>query len=76
MCENDFANLETLEMHLKTCEIYKCRYCQKRETSISAIKEHFKEHTYIDHSGMLDHIKISRKDQNKVTEKLYWGNEL
>ena len=32
LCENNFANHKTLEMHLKTCEIYKTRYCQKRGT--------------------------------------------
>ena len=38
LCEKEFGNLEMLTVHLQTCEIYRCRRCYKKETSISEIK--------------------------------------
>ena len=71
LCEIGFDNLENLEIHLKTCEIYKCRHCQIRLLSISSIKEHIKsEHGDLGY-GMLDHIKMNRNNPNLVTSKFY-----
>ena len=76
LCETEFENLDNLELHIKTCEVYQCRHCQKRELSISTIKDHIKIHIQSLGHGMLDHLKMSRYTPNLVTEKFYWDYQI
>ena len=74
LCDIEFGNLEDLEIHLNTCEIYKCRDCSHKETNVSDIKKHVKSK----HEGStnIDHLKISRNDKNEVSETMHWDKEL
>ena len=78
LCEKEFGNIEMLTVHLQTCEIYRCRRCFKKETSISDIKAHaVKKHNGNGVAATLvDHIKIDRNDSDEVTSKEQWHNSL
>ena len=39
LCENNFETKENLEIHLKTCEFYRCTKCEK-ETILPNMKVH------------------------------------
>ena len=78
LCENNFENMENLNLHLQTCEIYRCRRCVKKENNISDIKLHVeKKHNDI-RSGatIIDHLKISRIAKDEVTSKEHWNTNL
>ena len=69
LCDVEFENIEDLEVHLTTCEIYQCRYCTKKEKTVSEIKKHAKSfHT---EGAIIDHLKISRVNKEQVCEKMY-----
>ena len=40
LCDFPAKDIETLNMHLKTCEIYECANCEHVTKSISSIKKH------------------------------------
>ena len=76
LCEQDVGNVENLETHLHTCEIYRCRRCYTKETKISEIKAHvFRKHKGIQDT-LIDHLKISRTDESEVTSKEHWSRML
>ena len=69
LCEDRFENLEKLELHLKTCEVYECGQCYIRYKSLSEVKKHVeKEH---EDEKSLHHLKMDRSDENKVVFKHY-----
>ena len=58
LCEDRFKNLEMLELHLKTCEVYECGQCYIRYKSLSEVKKHVeKEH---EDEKSLHHLKMDR----------------
>ena len=74
LCDTELGNLGALELHLNTCEIYKCRYCHSKERNVSEIKKHAQ--TIHDGSTIIDHLKISRNNKEEVSETMYWDKEL
>jgi hypothetical protein len=74
LCDVGLKNLENLEIHQSTCEMYRCRSCGKKEKTISDIKKH----TQLFHgpSSIIDHLKLCRNDQQEVNEQMYWDFEL
>ena len=68
-------SLDTLEMHLFTCETYECYLCNSRERNLKDIKEHIeKEHEQVGSS--IQHMKMDRTNYNEVTLKSYWFDNL
>ena len=43
LCDYNAKDLENLEMHLSTCETYKCIICDLDFTNLSEIKKHFSQ---------------------------------
>ena len=43
LCYFQTQDLETLNLHLKTCEIYECNECEIVSKEISGIKKHLKK---------------------------------
>ena len=43
LCDYTSKDLETLDIHLGTCEIYKCGICGEKILKLTNIKTHFKE---------------------------------
>ena len=75
MCEFIAESLDTLEMHLFTCETYKCYLCNSRERNLKDIKDHIeKEHEQVGSS--IQRMKMDRTNYNEVTLKSYWCDDL
>ena len=73
LCDRELGNLGDLEVHINTCEIYKCRTCGHKEKTVSDIKKH----ANLLHDGChIDHLKLSRNNKEEVSEKTYWHTDL
>ena len=76
LCERSFGNIEILETHLNTCEIYRCRKCYHKETNISNIKAHAeKKHPGLQ-ATLIFHLKMKRNDKNEVSSTEHWHTNL
>ena len=76
MCEYPAKDSESLEIHIQTCEIYKCESCDNnvRCKTISEIKTHAEE----THKGGIEifHVKQDRKNDDYVSYVEYWSRDL
>ena len=69
LCEGKFKNLESVETHLHTCEVYECCVCFKRLKTLSKIKTHIQnEH---EDCEMVIHLKMDRWNEKEVSKKSY-----
>ena len=65
LCEFKATDLEILNTHISTCEIYECNSCWERVRNIHDLKKHILEK----HKGTpvdIVHGKIHRKDNEKI----------
>ena len=70
LCDFPAKDLETLNLHLKTCEIYECDNCEHVAKNISSIKKHI--HTSKEcNTSTVHHVKIDRNDDEEANEKEY-----
>ena len=78
ICEVSFGKSEDLEIHLATCEIYKCNChsCDYKQIKLADIKEHLKN----EHGGgkylQIQHLKISRMNHDEVASNNYYLNDI
>ena len=74
MCEYQAADLETLDIHTFTCELYKCEKCDKRLYSFSDIKRHIEK----EHKGYssLRHYYRWKSNEEFFTENYHWLKDL
>ena len=75
LCDFKTDSLETLNIHLTTCESYECYNCNIRVHHISDVREHIKEKhesTFV----TITHAKLDRKDKDFVKETRYRKDEL
>ena len=74
LCESKFDNLEILETHLHTCEVYECGSCMVRLRTIGKIKKHaVSEH---EEDLKVLHLKTDRWDEKNVDVKAYLLSQL
>ena len=74
LCEYESKSKEHLEMHLFTCETFICNNCDQRKKSLSEIKDHIeKDH---ENSGMIQHFKMARYNENEASLIFYASNEV
>ena len=79
LCDYKVKDLECLEMHLTTCELYECANCEKGFRHISEIKKHILEeedNSSICGSANIFHVKIDRKNPIETSWKEYKQKEL
>lgn len=69
-------NIECLETHLYTCEIYRCRRCFHKENSISKIKAHAENKHPGIQATLGFHLKMKRNDKNEVSSTEHWHRKL
>ena len=72
LCDFEGKNLETIDIHLSTCECYACGLCENKFTQLSQVKEHFKNtHQESKQSSCygVKHIKQSRKNKEVYDQK-------
>ena len=70
LCDFETKTLEDLDIHLFTCETFKCMSCKLIVKTLSNIKKHIKE-AHPKQSGFFDHQKMDRVKINEVNDKTY-----
>ena len=72
LCERNLGNSSSLDVHLNTCEIYRCRMCWEEKNTISELKDHLKNHNNPQHI-VIEHFKMSRSSNSEVSITGYKG---
>ena len=76
MCETETKDLESLETHLVTCQIYECKYCEERFQNVSDIKKHICDK----HKGQeflkILHAKIDLSNTDEIKCRTYFTKDL
>ena len=74
LCDATLEDLSSLDLHLRTCEVYECSECFLRRRSLGEMKEHIvKEH---ENCKMLTHLKMNLENESDVILKSYSISEL
>ena len=60
LCDLEVYNLQDLEIHSTTCEIYKCFVCENIYKTLSDIKQHLTN----EHKGQFGWVKHAKIDRN------------
>ena len=76
LCEYKVENMESLKIHLSTCEIYECNSCYFRVCTLSEIKKHIKNKHDDDDEIKITHGKINRKDEDEIDENDLMKHEI
>ena len=79
LCGFEAIDLEKLELHLFTYEIFVCKSCEGRCKTISDIKKHLLdgEHYIVNEKYYkVIHAKQNRGNKEEVTIKEYWKEDL
>ena len=66
VCEIRLGNHEELNMHLLTCEIYKCFICDYKNKRLSELKTHIKS-KHGDKKVSIQHFKMNKEDFKRKT---------
>ena len=74
ICDCNMKTLEDLDIHLFSCEVYKCASnddleCECKVKTLGEIRNHIE--TNHKHLHFI-HMKLNRNDANEVTVKKYW----
>ena len=74
MCDYQAPDLEKLDIHTFTCELYKCEKCDERLHSFSDIKMHIEK----EHKGYssLRHYYRWKSNEEFFTENYHWFKDL
>ena len=78
LCDNEAKDIEELEIHLSTCEYYKCEECGEKIWKFISIKEHFTaKHGDSEHYKRgVRNIKPSRENSDTYDQKFHYLREL
>ena len=76
LCDFEGMNLENLELHLFSCEVYQCKICEKKLKSIRDTKDHIEEMKYPGGYEYIIHLKMDRNNPNEVSEKSYRSDKI
>ena len=78
LCNFVANNIDNLNLHITTCEIYTCEPCSFRTTKLHDIKEHLnKEHTAIGTQwDEIIHAKVNRKDSDIIDQVTHMKSNL
>ena len=66
LCDSTFKDTATLDIHIFTCEVYRCNKCQLNLKTLSDLKKHIVE----EHEGQstkIYHAKQDRKNKEEVS---------
>ena len=78
LCEHKAKDNDDLEIHLSTCEFYKCEECSEKICQFTSIKEHFlSKHGNSDcYRQRVWNIKPSSKNSEMYDRKFHYLMEL
>ena len=62
LCDFETKDVESLDTHLFTCEIYKCNNCRKILRTIQDLKTHINK----EHNGKPTTVTHAKMDRNKA----------
>ena len=75
ICDFKAQTQNMLQIHLVTCELYKCSKCDHKSRRLSQVKAHIpKQHGTGDY--FLTHLKMSRDDPSEVCETVHYLKDL
>ena len=75
MCDLEMINMEELETHLVTCEVYRCGECKIKLKTVSDIKKHINK----EHKGRnicLTHLQTNREHSDFFDDNFYTSREI
>ena len=75
LCNFEAKDLEALNMHLSTCQIYVCDECYYRTIHIHEIKEHLEKLHTSPHDSII-HGKVNLKNPEIIDDVLYTKHQL
>ena len=77
-CDAKFKDLTALELHLRTCEIYECSECYRKDKNLNDMKKHFvNDHADCEQgSDIIQHLKIDLENLSDVIIKSYYLSQL
>ena len=75
LCDFKSKDIENLETHISTCEIYECDQCYFRVTKIYDIKTHMTEKHETDNVKIL-HGKQDRNNEEEIDVTEHWRFDL
>ena len=76
LCECKVKDKESLEIHLKTYEIYECKNGDHIAKTISDMKKYIAANTNDFGLSSIFHVKMDRNNDNEADWKEYKQNEL
>jgi hypothetical protein len=82
MCDLALQNLESLETHLKTCEMCECSKCCDKFKTLLDIKKHIREDHSTEENGkpykhlQVYHTKQNRTHRDQVHRKIHFIADL
>ena len=70
ICDLNAETKSELEVHVVTCELYRCSKCDFKSNRLSQVKTHLRnKHGSGDHT--LHHLKMDRNDPSKVCDTIH-----
>ena len=76
LCDFEAGNLENLELHLFSCEVYQCNNCEKKFKGMRDVKDHIEEMKYQGGYNFINHLKMDRNSPHEVSEKSYRSDQI
>ena len=76
LCEYIAEDLEVLDVHLQSCEIYKCSNCGSVLKNLQELKQHFLDLHGNDKKRKATHMKQSREDRYSYDTREYCFEDL
>ena len=76
LCDYEANDLQSLEIHLKTCEIHKCTKCGFITINLQNVKSHSQTDHEAEKTKRIVHTKLIRESTEEVTSKSYSLEEL
>ena len=73
-CDVTFEDLSSLDLHLRTCEVYECSECFLRRRSLGEMKERIVKEC--ENCKKLTHLKMNLENESDVIFKSYSISEL
>ena len=76
ICGFETKDIENLNLHLTTCERYKCDHCAEKFATLTELKNHLKTEQIRDVDTNIFHIKQNRTNSDAIDKKSYLLGEL
>ena len=78
LCDFVAKDVDKLDLHLVTCEIYECEICEDKAKNLSEMKQHFetKHPEKCLKDSFVMHVKLDRKNEDEASAKCHKFSEL